>query len=53
MKLYIRQKVFSWRDKFAVKDDRRFLMLDAVEREREAGVLIKINNAMRRYIYGY
>ena len=55
----------SWNDEFRASyiaalttpnlssEDRRFLMLDAVERAKEAGVRIEINSAMRRYIYGY
>lgn len=55
----------AWNDEFrasytaAIKapglsdDDRSYLMLDAMERAKLAGVNIKINAVMRRIIYGY
>ena len=54
----------SWNDEFrasyiAAKNapnlseiDRRYLMLDAIERAKESGVSIKYNDFMRRIIYG-
>ncbi|MCL1994668.1 MAG: hypothetical protein FWG63_00510 [Defluviitaleaceae bacterium] len=33
-------------------EDRRYLMLDAIERAREAGVTIRHNEVMRRFVYG-
>ena len=33
--------------------DRAYLMLDALERAKEAGVNIKITNVIRRVLYGY
>ena len=55
----------SWNDEFrasyfAARDcpnlsdeDRRYLILDAVERAKEAGVSIEYNDFMRRVVYGY
>jgi len=55
----------SWNDEFrasymAVKntpnltyDDRHYLILDAIERAKEAGVTIIYNGFMRRILYGY
>jgi len=55
----------SWNDEFrasymAAKNapnltgkDRRYLVLDAIERAKEAGVTITYNNFMRRILYGY
>jgi hypothetical protein len=55
----------SWNDEFRASysaakiapnltvDDRRYLMLDALERAREAGVTIKYNEFIRRILYGY
>lgn len=55
----------SWNDEFrasyfAARDcpnlsdeDRRYLILDAVERAKEAGVPIEYNDFMRRVVYGY
>lgn len=33
--------------------DRMYLLLDALERAKEAGVTIKITDAIRRILYGY
>ena len=33
--------------------DRAYLMLDALERAKEAGVNKKITNVIRRVLYGY
>jgi hypothetical protein len=55
----------SWQDEFrasyyaAIKtpnlsdDDRRYLILDAIERANEKSVIITPNKTMRRLIYGY
>jgi len=55
----------DWRDEFRASymaakktpnltfEDRRYLILDALERAREAGVTIKNNNFIRRILYGY
>lgn len=55
----------SWNDEFrasyfAARDcpnlsdeDRRYFILDAVERANEAGVSIRYNDFMRRVVYGY
>ena len=55
----------DWRDEFKASydaairtanlsdDERRSLMIDAKERAQEAGVSIKLNEIMRRIIYGY
>jgi len=55
----------SWNDEFRASymaakntpnltdEDRKYLILDAVERAKEAGVSIKYNNFMRRVVYGY
>ena len=54
----------SWNDEFRASymaakntpnltdEDRRYLILDALERAKEAGVTITYNNFMRRIIYG-
>jgi len=34
-------------------DDRRYLILDALERAKESGVAIKNNNFIRKILYGY
>ncbi|MEF9988685.1 MAG: hypothetical protein RR797_06375, partial [Christensenella sp.] len=34
-------------------DDRMYLMQDAMERAKEAGINIKMNTVMRRILYGY
>lgn len=55
----------SWNDEFRASymaakncpnlsdDDRRYLILDALERARESGVTIKNNDFIRRILYGY
>ena len=55
----------SWNDEFRAsyiaaktapnlsEDDRRYLVMDAQERAREAGISIKLNDFMRRVLYGY
>lgn len=55
----------SWNDEFRASytaakycpnltdDDRRYLILDAIERAKEAGVDIKYNKFIRRVLYGY
>lgn len=55
----------SWNDEFRASymaaknapnltdEDRIYLLLDAIERAKEAGVTIKYNDFMRRIIYGY
>jgi len=55
----------SWNDEFRASylaarnapnlsdEDRRFLVLDAIERARESGVTIRYNDFMRRIIYAY
>lgn len=55
----------SWNDEFRASytaaitapglddDERRDLMLDALERAKEAGVSIQLNSVMRRLLYGY
>ncbi|MBQ9091505.1 MAG: hypothetical protein IJY52_04460, partial [Anaerotignum sp.] len=55
----------SWNDEFRASyfaerdcpnlsdEDRRYLILDAVERAKEAGVSIEYNDFMRRVVYGY
>ena len=54
----------SWNDEFRASylasrnapnltaDDRRYLVLDAIERSREAGVAFKLNEYMGRIVYG-
>ena len=34
-------------------EDRRYLILDALERAKESGVTIKYNDFIRRTLYGY
>lgn len=58
-------KIGSWNDEFRASymaaknapnlsdDDRKYLVLDAMERAKESGVTIKNNNFMRRILYGY
>ena len=55
----------SWNDEFRASymaaknapnlsdEDRRYLILDAIERAKEAGVSIRYNEVMRRFVYGY
>ena len=55
----------SWNDEFRASymaaknapnlndEDRQYLILDAIERAKEAGVTIKYNKFMRRILYGY
>ncbi|MMZ66548.1 hypothetical protein D1872_290540 [compost metagenome] len=55
----------SWNDEFRASymaakntpnltdEDRIYLMLDAIERAKEAGVTIKYNDFMRRILYGF
>ncbi|MCL1988279.1 MAG: hypothetical protein FWG64_09970 [Firmicutes bacterium] len=55
----------SWNDEFRASylaarnapnlsdEDRRYLILDAIERARESGIPIRYNDFMRRTIYGY
>lgn len=55
----------SWNDEFRASyyaalnapnlsdKDRMYLMLDALERAKEAGVYIKITDEIRRILYGY
>ncbi|MCL1999053.1 MAG: hypothetical protein FWG65_09840 [Turicibacter sp.] len=55
----------SWNDEFRASyqaakntpnlsaEDRRYLVLDAMERAKESGVSIRPNNFMRRIIYGF
>jgi hypothetical protein len=55
----------DWRDEFRASykaaqkapnlsdEDRRYLVLDAIERAKEAGVSIRYNNFIRRCLYGY
>ena len=57
--------VGDWRDEFRASymaakntpnltdEDRRYLVLDAIERAKEMGVTIKYNDFMRRVLYGY
>jgi hypothetical protein len=54
----------TWQDEFRasylaaknapglIEQDRKFLVLDAIERANEAGVTIRLNRFMRRTIYG-
>ena len=58
-------EIGAWNDEFRASymaahnapglsnDDRRYLILDAVERAREAGVSITYNDFMRRVVYGF
>ena len=49
-----RASYFAARDCPNLSDeDRRYLVLDAVERAKEAGVAINYNDFMRRVVYGY
>ena len=55
----------SWNDEFRASymaaknapnltdEDRKYLVLDAIERSKEAGITIKYNNYIRRILYGY
>lgn len=55
----------DWKDEFRASyiaaktalnltdDDRRYLVLDALDRAKEAGVTIKHNKFIRRILYGY
>ena len=55
----------SWNDEFRAsymaakntpnlsEEDKKYLILDAIERAKEAGVSITYNSFMRRVIYGY
>jgi len=55
----------DWRDEFRASymaakntpnlsdEDRQYLILDAIERAKEAGVTITYNNFMRRILHGY
>ena len=55
----------DWRDEFRASykaaldapeltdEERRFLMLDAFDRAKEAGISVKYNKVARRLIYGY
>ena len=61
----IKLSVGSWNDEFRASymaakntpglsdDDRRYLVLDALERARSAGVSIVHNSFIRRVLYGY
>ena len=55
----------DWRDEFRASymaaknapnltdEDRQYLILDAIERTKEAGISLKYNDFMRRILYGY
>ena len=55
----------SWNDEFRASymaakncpnlsdEDRRYLVLDALERAKESGITIKNNDFIRRILYGY